>query len=350
MLEAKPGTAGAEAKPAATPSTAVAAAILTQENGFGLASPSEGHGPLRSRFGVPPFTDFNTRCGAWRKRKKLWMGLGITSEDGRAADLTYKIPTHLSDGSVAPQAPSSTSVFDPVLCEIAYGWWCPPGGLIGDPFAGGSVRGIVASLMGMQYYGIDLRPEQVAANYSQLTSRTVGQYPPKWRAGDSAQVAHQFPELDFVFSCPPYGDLEVYSDDPADISNMPYEQFIAAYSGIIWATVQRLKPNRFAAWVVSNYRDRKTGFIRRLTDDTCTAFAAAGCELWTYARVCTPVGSAAMRCNGTFLRGNRKLVNTTQDLLVFCKGDPAIAAQGVPMDAGALATEGAVALAAAGEE
>jgi hypothetical protein len=31
-----------------------------------------------------------------------------------------------------------------VLCEIAYRWFSPPGGLILDPFAGGSVRGIVA--------------------------------------------------------------------------------------------------------------------------------------------------------------------------------------------------------------
>ena len=40
---------------------------------------------------------------------------------------------------------SGTSIFDPVLCEIAYRWFCPPGGLVLDPFAGGSVRGIIAN-------------------------------------------------------------------------------------------------------------------------------------------------------------------------------------------------------------
>lgn len=34
-----------------------------------------------------------------------------------------------------------TSVFDPVLCEVAYTWFCPKGGAILDPFCGGSVRG-----------------------------------------------------------------------------------------------------------------------------------------------------------------------------------------------------------------
>ncbi|HXF87125.1 MAG TPA: hypothetical protein VNK48_02075 [Xanthobacteraceae bacterium] len=43
---------------------------------------------------------------------------------------------------------SGTSIFDPVLCEIAYRWFCPPGGSVLDPFAGGSVRGIVASRLG----------------------------------------------------------------------------------------------------------------------------------------------------------------------------------------------------------
>jgi hypothetical protein len=27
-----------------------------------------------------------------------------------------------------------------VLCELAYRWFCPPGGLVLNPFAGGSVR------------------------------------------------------------------------------------------------------------------------------------------------------------------------------------------------------------------
>lgn len=38
-------------------------------------------------------------------------------------------------------ASTGTSIFDPVICEIAYRWFCPPGGTVLDPFAGGSVRG-----------------------------------------------------------------------------------------------------------------------------------------------------------------------------------------------------------------
>ena len=68
---------------------------------------------------------------------------------------------------LAAQPSSGTSIFDPVLCELIYRWFCPTAGIVLDPFAGGSVRGIVASHIRLQYIGIDLRPEQIAANREQ---------------------------------------------------------------------------------------------------------------------------------------------------------------------------------------
>ena len=112
------------------------------------------------------------------------------------------------DGDVA----SGTSIFDPVLCELAYSWFSPPGGTVLDPFAGGSVRGIVASRLGRQYIGVELREEQVQANRTQ-GEELCPDLPPVWITGDSRNIGrlcHDV-EADFVFSCPPYADLEVYS-------------------------------------------------------------------------------------------------------------------------------------------
>lgn len=72
---------------------------------------------------------------------------------------------------------SGTSIFDPVLCEIAYRWFSPPGGLVLDPFAGGSVRGIVAAKLGRRYIGLDLREEQVAANREQAAEIAARELP-----------------------------------------------------------------------------------------------------------------------------------------------------------------------------
>ena len=52
--------------------------------------------------------------------------------------------------------PNWVSVFDPVLTEIMYLWFCPKNGTILDPFAGGSVRGVVASFMKLKYIGVSL--------------------------------------------------------------------------------------------------------------------------------------------------------------------------------------------------
>ena len=119
-------------------------------------------------------------------------------------------------------ASTGTSIFDPVVCEIAYRWFCPPGGAVLDPFAGGSVRGVVASKLGRPYTGIDLRAEQIDANRAQA-AQICGEPMPRWVCGDSREVIPALaqngiaPQFDFIYSCPPYGDLEVYSDDPRDL-------------------------------------------------------------------------------------------------------------------------------------
>jgi len=57
---------------------------------------------------------------------------------------------------------SGTSIFDPVLCELAYRWFCPIGGLVFDPLAGGSVRGIVAAKLNRRYISVDLSERQLS--------------------------------------------------------------------------------------------------------------------------------------------------------------------------------------------
>jgi DNA modification methylase len=218
------------------------------------------------------------------------------------------------------QEQSGTSIFDPVLCELSYRWFCPAGGSILDPFAGGSVRGIVAAQLGFTYTGIDLSARQIAANEEQ--ARTIcGELKPRWIVGDSQNVATLAPgAYDFVFSCPPYGDLEVYSEDAADLSTMAHAEFVAAYRRIIAAAVGMLAPDRFACFVVGDFRDAK-GFYRNFVADTIAAFQDAGAMLYNEAILVTSVGSLPIRVGRQFEAG-RKLGKTHQNILVFFKGDP----------------------------
>lgn len=131
---------------------------------------------LAERFVVPPFSILDARQGYWQNRKRAWIGLGLKSELGRGRALaTLDSAIAISQQRVIEHdippdeqaLAAGVSVFDPVLCELVYRWFCPPGGQVLDFFAGGSVRGIVAAALGAKYTGVDLRAEQVAANETQ---------------------------------------------------------------------------------------------------------------------------------------------------------------------------------------
>ena len=222
---------------------------------------------------------------------------------------------------------TGTSIFDPVLCELAYRWFCPPSGLILDPFAGGSVRGIVAAKLGRQYTGIDLSTVQIAAN-EQQANEICDDIKPRWIVGDSRDAVTLAPnEYDFLFSCPPYGDLEVYSDDPKDLSTLAYDDFHKAYRDIVADCVAMLKADRFACFVVGDIRDKK-GNYRNFVSHTIQAFEDAGARLYNDAVLVTAVGSLPIRVGRQFDSG-RKLGKTHQNVLVFIKGNPRKATEAI---------------------
>lgn len=257
---------------------------------------------------------------------------GILSRTGRYATGgakplygAYEQDDDTSRRIAAAQPQSGTSIFDPVICELVYRWFAPPTGRVLDPFAGGSVRGIVASKLGRRYTGIDLRAEQIAANEEQAEEIVPGKCP-KWVVADSTGVEKLAAEgavdgeYDLVFSCPPYADLERYSDDPLDISTMEYDEFRVAYENIIAASCALLADDSFACFVVGDVRDKR-GMYRGFVSDTCAAFAKAGLQLYNECILVTAVGSLSIRVGRQFT-ASRKVGKTHQNVLVFVKGDP----------------------------
>jgi len=337
---------------------------------------------LAERFMLAPFSVLNAREGSWQDRKRAWIDIGIQSELGRGegefhaapggspmvsgytADgerqtgtvgtgtmnipLSGRIPDYYWQKEKAEKklghklsnkqfeekhivippggglTSSGTSVFDPVVCELMYRWFTAPGATILDPFAGGSVRGVVAAHLGREYVGQELRGEQVDANRSQwigISEDKDYDHPPTWIKGDSMNIDKTCADVDadFVFSCPPYADLEVYSDDPADISTMDYDDFLATYRAIIQKSCDRLGDNRFACFVVGEVRDKK-GAYRNFIGDTVEAFRRAGLSFYNEIILVTCVGSLPIRMGRQFQTG-RKVGKTHQNILVFVKGD-----------------------------
>lgn len=225
------------------------------------------------------------------------------------------------------ESKTGVSIFDPVLCELAYRWFTPPGGFILDPFAGGSVRGIVAAMLGFEYVGVDLREEQVSANKKQA-DKICKDKKPLWKMGDSRDIKTLANgQYDFIFSCPPYADLEVYSDDPNDLSTLEYPDFKNDYYDIINKSCSLLKQNRFACFVVGEVRAKnKQGIYYNFVSDTIDAFLRAGLNYYNEMILVTSVGSLPIRA-GRIFSTSRKIGKTHQNVLVFCKGDPRMAAK-----------------------
>jgi len=267
---------------------------------------------------ITPFSVLDTRTKEWKRKREEWISrYGIQSELGRE---------QTQSKTIFWDTPNTVSIFDPVLCELMYDWFVPKGGRILDPFAGGSVRGIVAEEMGYKYTGIDLSQKQILANEKQSKK-------PTWIQGDADKVLFGMDGgFDFVFTCPPYYDLEVYSDNKDDLSTMREEQFDDKLESILYKSAIKLKDNRFFGIVVSEVRnsyetgDYHIGSYKGLVRKTIEMCERHGLRFYND-MVLFNSQHQASRVGKTYFDRNRKIPSVHQNVLIFVKGNPDIATE-----------------------
>ena len=275
---------------------------------------------MKEFFNVVPFSFLDTRKKDWLDRKKEWITtFDIQSEKGR--ELITNNGSFDLDNGIGNKV---ISVFDPVLCELMYKWFTPPSGKIIDPFAGGSVRGIVAEELGFKYTGIELREEQVTSNISQSSK-------PRWIVGDSEEELDNLEEkFNFAFSCPPYYDLEVYSTNENDLSQLNDDNFNIKYKNIVSKLYNVLEDDSFACFVISEVRNSSfkgrytEGFYKGLVSKTKEVFGEAGFNFYNDVILLNSTGTAAKVVN-LYFNKNRKLASAHQNVLIFVKGNPDLA-------------------------
>ena len=281
-------------------------------------------GSLAEKYIVPPFSVLDSRQGYWKDRKEVWHEI-VKSGEGRAENLLGGGLQELAENTGGKL--TGTSIFDPVLAEILLTWFCPAGGKVIDPFAGGSVRGLVSTMLGNEYTGVDLSQKQIDANndnYNEIAEMLdFNGNPlkkPNWICGDSSNIDVLVEgKYDFLLTCPPYADLEVYSDDERDLSNMKYPDFKKAYFNIIKKSVEKLNDNAFMAIVVGDVRDKK-GYYYNFVSDTITAFLKAGAKYYNECILINNAATLALRVGKQFSAG-RKVGKTHQNVLIFVKGN-----------------------------
>lgn len=270
---------------------------------------------------IKPFSILDTRTKEWQDRKRWWIKThSIQSELGREE-------TH-SNSKFWETDEVSVSIFDATLCELMYKWFVPKGGKILDPFAGGSVRGIVAEESGYEYIGIDVSKIQIEANRLQSPK-------PTYLEGDSEVVLDNHitnQSVDFIFTCPPYYDLERYSSNPNDLSTLSVDEFDIKYKSILQKAADKLKDNRFFSVVVSEVREQsvtgnyKIGKYKGLVWKTIRFLEECGLSFYNDMILFNSQHQAS-RVVDTYFDRNRKVASVHQNILVFVKGNPDIATE-----------------------
>ncbi len=271
---------------------------------------------LTEEFGFAPFSVLDTRRGEWMQRKAAWrLKIG---DNGESRENTL-FKSSGNEVSNKMQDIAGVSILDPVMAEIITHWFGTKGGVAFDPFAGDSVFGFVSATSGMVFRGIELRKEQADLNQKRVDEAGLdAKYHNDTSENMDAYIAPD--SVDLVFSCPPYADLEVYSDDARDLSNMSHDDFFAVYARILQKTYATLKNNRFAVIVMGEVRGKNGAYLGTIPK-TIAIMEGAGYRYYNEIILVNSVGTLALRA-GRQMKATRKIGKTHQNILVFVKGDP----------------------------
>lgn len=278
---------------------------------------------LKDWFIVPPFSILNSASKDWQQKKKKWMIRINDKAQARKNTLRMKAESGigLQQGiDFMGIKGNTTSILDPVMCEVLLYWFTEEKHNCFDPFAGDAVFGFCSAIKGRFFEGIEIREEQVNFNQTLIDELDTGS---KYYCDDALNILNYFEKesKDFMFTCPPYADLEVYSDLRNDLSNMTYEQFFETIENVFFDCYKVLKNERFAVIVIGEVRHKHTGCYIGLVPKIINIMERAGFLYYNEMILQTPVGNLMMRA-GMYMNQNRKIGKQHQNILVFYKGNP----------------------------
>ena len=155
------------------------------------------------------------------------------------------------------------SKFSYGLSEFVLDYWTQENDIVYDPFMGWGIRGAVSILMNRKYIGVDISKSMYERAGKFLNDIM-------WKINpDTAYYLHHADStrpqpclknnnIDFIFSCPPYYNLEVYPDnDDNQLSRQDsYDDFLMLIGDCLIECYKLLKHGKYAAFVVADWRDK----------------------------------------------------------------------------------------------
>lgn len=207
------------------------------------------------------------------------------------------------------------SIFNPILAIWILNLFGPQEGVVFDPFAGGGTRAIVTAKKNLEYIGTELRKEEVEAVNARLEMNGVKA---TILVADAKEVPVRDNIADFLLTCPPYHNLEMYDGGPNDLSMCgTYDDFLVGMGRVIAETSRILKSGALACWVVGLHRD-PSGTLLPLHHDIARIHKKRGFALREEI-ILYSTGNPAISRVGNFDKGRRLLVRQHEYCLVFRK-------------------------------
>lgn len=174
----------------------------------------------------------------------------------RNADLRQaagsKIAVCAHDGSPGRLA---ASIMPAELVDFFIKYYAKPGDTYLDPFAGQGVQMQVAAKRGLHYIGYDISEEFYA--YIKAAQERID---PDSKLTEIYRADSRHPDDipdgigDFSFHSPPYWDIEYYGDEPEQLGQGSYEEFLDGMEAVYRAWLPKFKPGAYHAVNVNDFR------------------------------------------------------------------------------------------------
>ncbi|MFQ3611707.1 MAG: DNA methyltransferase [Fimbriimonadales bacterium] len=167
-----------------------------------------------------------------------------------------------------------------------------------DPFCGGGTVAVECALQQRNSVNIDINPQALAIAHQKLQALQVGSLFDRPTAldqqilirGDARKLPLKSEAVDAIVTDIPYADMIRYSSLPDDLSTIEdYESFLSELLNAFEEMKRVLKPNRYAAIFVADYRIGRSRVILPLHSDVIQIMQEVGFELfdlyvWRYYR------------------------------------------------------------------
>ncbi len=244
------------------------------------------------------------------KSKRAGVGDAGAARGGKGVEQSYKSTVgQNTDGA-------TTSIFPPRVAANILTMYAPKQGLVYDPFAGGGTRATMAATAGLDYLGVEIRKAEVDHLEALVEKRGLMDRVSIIHGDSRKANGIKDERADFLYTCPPYWNMEQYDGGPGDVSMMDLDGFIEAMNGIVGQCYRILKPGALACWVMGMHRMGKDMKLVPLHHYLAEMHTYAGFrfkeEIIIYRN--NPI---ALQRVGNFKRGHKLLVRVHEYCLVF---------------------------------